>query len=75
MTVSELIEAGAKQLADAGVSVGHGTTNAYDEAAYLLLHQLHLPLDRLEPFLDAPDQFAFMPAAGRRDDGSPQGSD
>ena len=28
-------------------------TNAYDEAAYLLLHALHLPLDRLEPFLDA----------------------
>ncbi len=29
------------------------STNAYDEAAYLLLHALHLPLDRLEPFLDA----------------------
>jgi hypothetical protein len=27
--------------------------NAWDEAAYLLLHTLHLPLDRLEPFLDA----------------------
>ncbi len=27
--------------------------NAYDEAAYLILHTLHLPLDRLEPFLDA----------------------
>src|SRR4029450_5572816 len=37
----------------AGVIFGHGTTNAYDEAAYLLLHTLHLPLDRLEPFLDA----------------------
>ena len=32
---------------------GHGSTEAYDEAAYLLLHALHLPLDRLEPFLDA----------------------
>lgn len=32
---------------------GHGSTEAYDEAAYLILHTLHLPLDRLEPFLDA----------------------
>ncbi|HEV8258727.1 MAG TPA: 50S ribosomal protein L3 N(5)-glutamine methyltransferase [Casimicrobiaceae bacterium] len=36
-----------------GLSYGHGMTTAYDEAAYLLLHTLHLPLDRLEPFLDA----------------------
>ena len=32
---------------------GHGSKDAYDEAAYLILHSLHLPLDRLEPFLDA----------------------
>jgi ribosomal protein L3 glutamine methyltransferase len=32
---------------------GHGSDSAFDEAVYLILHTLHLPLDRLDPFLDA----------------------
>lgn len=44
-TVGALIGAGAARLAEAGVSFGHGTTNAHDEAAWLVLWSLGLPLD------------------------------
>jgi ribosomal protein L3 glutamine methyltransferase len=37
----------------ASLFFGHGCADAYDEAVWLLLHTLSLPLDRLEPFLDA----------------------
>ncbi|MBB3176259.1 50S ribosomal protein L3 N(5)-glutamine methyltransferase [Variovorax sp. Sphag1AA] len=47
-TVIQLVEAGAQQLADAGVSFGHGTTNAFDEAAWLVLWRLGLALDDLD---------------------------
>ncbi len=52
-TVRDWLRYAVSRFAATGLFFGHGTTNAYDEAAYLVLHTLHLPLDRLEPFLDA----------------------
>ena len=52
-TVRDLLRYGVSSLNQASAFFGHGSTSAYDEAAYLVLHTLHLPLDTLEPFLDA----------------------
>ncbi|UUC91350.1 50S ribosomal protein L3 N(5)-glutamine methyltransferase [Comamonas sp. C11] len=44
-TVAELIASGAQALKAAGVAFGHGTATAEDEAAWLVLWKLGLPLD------------------------------
>jgi len=48
MTVLELIERSSARLEGSGVCFGHGTTNAFDEAAWLVLWRLGLPLDTLD---------------------------
>jgi len=45
VTLQELVRRTEQQLLAAGVSFGHGTANARDEAAWLVLHALGLPLD------------------------------
>ena len=52
-TFRDLLRFAVSRFNEAGLFFGHGSTNAYDEAAYLILHTLHLPPDQLEAFLDA----------------------
>ena len=52
-TLRDWLRYAVSRFNQAGLAFGHGSASAYDEAAYLLLHALHLPLDRLDPFLDA----------------------
>jgi ribosomal protein L3 glutamine methyltransferase len=52
-TVRDYLRFAVSRFNQAKLSFGHGSGDAYDEAAYLILHTLHLPPDRLEPFLDA----------------------
>src|SRR5204862_6560339 len=48
MTLIDFITAQAARLKQAGVSFGHGTTNAFDEAAWLVLWALGMGMDALE---------------------------
>lgn len=71
-TLRDFLRYAVSRFNQAGLAFGHGSANAYDEAAYLLLHTLHLPLDRLEPFLDAKltaaERAEFGALLGRRID-------
>ena len=60
MTVVELIASGASQFTEAKLAFGHGTNNARDEATWLVLWALGLPLDTP---LEGEDSKANMPVA------------
>ena len=63
MTLTQLVALGAAQLTAAGVSFGHGTLNAHDEAAWLVLWRLGLPLDtEIDERPITPEQQALVEA-------------
>lgn len=53
LTLRDLLRYAVSRFNAAGLSFGHGTTNALDEAAFLLLEALKLPVDDINPWLDA----------------------
>jgi ribosomal protein L3 glutamine methyltransferase len=63
VTMRDLLRHAVSRFNAARLFFGHGSSDAFDEAAYLILHTLHLPLDKLDPFLDArllPEEIAAV---------------
>ncbi|QCN94683.1 50S ribosomal protein L3 N(5)-glutamine methyltransferase [Azospirillum argentinense] len=52
-TVRDLIRYGVSRFNEADLDYGHGTTNAHDEAVFMVLEGLSLPIDQLDPYVDA----------------------
>ena len=53
VTLRDLIRFAVSVFNSEKLFFGHGSIDAFDEAAYLVLHTLKLPPDKLDPFLDA----------------------
>ncbi len=70
LTVRDMLRFAVSRFRAANLFFGHGSDTAWDEATYLILHTLNLPLDQLEPFLDArltgSERSAVLDIIGRR---------
>lgn len=53
VTIRDWLRWAVSRFNEAGLHYGHGTTNAWDEAVWIVLATLHLPRDTLDPWLDA----------------------
>lgn len=52
-TIRDWLRYATSRFTETGLAFGHGTETPLDEAAFLILTALHLPIDQLEPWLDA----------------------
>lgn len=52
VTLEDFFHFAVRRFRAARLAYGHGTTSAVDEAAFLLLEALRLPIDRIDPWLD-----------------------
>lgn len=52
-TLRDFLRYAVSRFNQAGLVYGHGTATARDEAAFIVLEALHLPIDELDPYLDA----------------------
>jgi ribosomal protein L3 glutamine methyltransferase len=52
-TIRDWLRFTVSRFEESSIFFGHGTDNAYDEAVWLILSALHLPLDTLDNFIDA----------------------
>ena len=53
LTVQDFVRYGVTKFNESGLFYGHGTTSAFDEAAFMVLESLSLPIDSLEPYWSA----------------------
>ncbi len=53
ITLRDWLRHAVSRFTEVGLFFGHGCDNAFDEAAWLILHTLHLPNEKLDIFLDA----------------------
>ena len=51
-TVRDFVEYGVSLFCESGLFFGHGTDNESDEAIYMVLEGLHLPIYEIEPYWD-----------------------
>jgi ribosomal protein L3 glutamine methyltransferase len=70
LTVRDWLRYGTTVFSRAGLVYGHGTASAVDEAAFLILAALHLPVDTIDPWLEArltwPERMAMAELFSRR---------